>query len=273
MNINSSLKLSNNTSIPMLGLGTYLAEPGNETYNAVRVALDVGYIHFDTAAFYQNEKDVGKAIKDSGIERSNVYVTTKVWNTDQGYDNTLKAFDKSMKNLDLDYVDLYLIHWPQQGTRIDTWRALERIYESGMAKAIGVSNYTIDHLVELTEHSQILPMVNQVEFSPFLYQKNLVQFSSELQIVTEAYSPLTRTKKLRDLKLLTITHKYERTPAQMLIRWCLQKGIVVLPKSTNKDRIIENASVFDFQITDDDMEQMDSFNRDFRVAWNPETVK
>lgn len=272
MHIRASLKLSNNIEIPVFGLGTYLSKPGEESYNAVRYAIDEGYIHFDTAAFYQNEADIGKAIKDSGVSRDNLFVTTKVWNTDQGFDNTLNAFDRSMKKLDLDYIDLYLIHWPQQGTRSDTWKAIEKIYDSGKVNSIGVSNYTVKHLKELSENADILPMVNQVELSPYLYQKDLIEFSKELQIVTEAYSPLTRRRKFNDQKLVEIAEKYSKSPAQILIRWCLQKGLVVLPKSSNPERIKENANVFDFEINDNDISLLDSFNENFRIAWNPETV-
>ena len=269
----NTIKLNNNINIPILGLGTYLSGPGEETYNAVRIALDNGYRHIDTAAFYRNESDVGRAVRDSGIAREEIFVTTKVWNSDQGYDNTLSAFEASLNKLNLDYIDLYLIHWPQAGTRSDTYKALESIYESEMSKSIGISNYTIDHIEELISECQIMPQVNQVELSPFLSQNYLREYCNELNIVVESYSPLTRKKRLDEDSILKIANSYGKTPAQIMIRWCIDNNLVVLPKSANEQRIKENIDVFDFKISEEDMNVLNSLNEDYRIAWNPETVK
>jgi len=272
MDINTKLRLNNGVEIPALGLGTYLSKPGKDTYEAIRFALDIGYRHIDTATLYANEEDVGKAIRDSGIPREEIFVTTKVWNTDQGFDSTLKAFYKSLKKLKFDYVDLYLIHWPQPKTRCDTWRALIQIYDENRASAIGVSNYTIRHIEEVLHGSPFKPLVNQIEFSPYLYQKDILAYCTRRNILVEAYTPLVRGKKFGDPKLIAMAEKYSKTPAQILIRWALQVGTIVLPKSVHPERIKENADVFDFEISEDDMELMEEFNQNFRVAWDPTKI-
>lgn len=272
MNLETKITLNNSVEIPILGLGTYLSKPGNETYNAVRYALDIGYRHIDTAALYANEEDIGRAIKDSEFQREQIFVTTKVWNSDQGYDNTLKAFYRSLKKLKSDFVDLYLIHWPLPELRKETWRALESLYSRGLCKAIGVSNYTIRHMEEVLHQSYIKPVINQVEFSPYLYQKELLNYCLHRNIQLESYSPLTRGKKFGDPKLLEIAEKYGKSQAQLLIRWALQVGAIVLPKSVHNERIKENADVFDFEITDDDMDILEEFNSDYRIAWDPTDI-
>ncbi|MEM4347606.1 MAG: aldo/keto reductase [Candidatus Altiarchaeota archaeon] len=274
MNINSKVKLNNGVEIPYLGLGTWLLNSGKETQNAVLWALEFGYRLIDTASIYGNESDVGIAIKKSKISRDKIFVTTKLWNSDQGYEKTLKAFEKSLKILNLSYIDLYLVHWPaeKKSLREETWRAIEKVYMDGKCRAIGVSNYTIKHLSELLEIAEIIPAINQVEFSPFLYQKELLEFCNSNKIQVEAYSPLTRGKKLNDPKLLEIAEKYGKTPAQILIRWALQHSLVVIPKSSKKEHIYENSQVFDFEISKGDMEKLDSFNENFRVCWNPENI-
>lgn len=273
MDINSCAILNNGTEIPLLGLGTWQSKAGKETYDAVQLSLELGYRHIDTAAIYGNEFDVGKAIKESGIGADEIFVTTKVWNTDQGYDNTLRAFEESTKKLGLDYVDLYLIHWPMTNLRKDTWKALIHIYETRGARSIGLSNYTEKHIAELLLDSPIQPTINQIEITPYLYQKDLVNYCFENKILIEAYSPLIRGRKFDDKRLQEIASNYNKSMAQILIRWSLQKGFVVLPKSVNPIRMKENADVFDFEINENDMMILDSFNENYRVAWDPTTIE
>ncbi len=273
LSLNGKIKLNNGTEIPYLGLGVYLTQAGDETINAVKWALQAGYRHIDTAKIYGNEKEVGIAIKESGIPREDIFVTTKLWNNDHGFEPTLKAFDKSLRDLNLEYIDLYLIHWPGTAKRGESWKALEKIYKEGKCKAIGVSNYTVRHLTELLDMCEVVPAINQVEFSPFLYQKELLDFCVEKGIQLEAYSPLARAKKLEDERLVELAKKYSKTPAQILIRWSLQHNLVVIPKSSKKERIKENASVFDYNISDEDIVKLDSMNENFRVAWDPSALE
>lgn len=240
--------------------------------DAIIHALDVGYRLIDTAAFYGNEEEIGKAIKESKIPREEIFVTTKLWNSDQGYISAIKAFNESLDKLGLSYVDLYLIHWPVEDLRLESWNALESLYEKDKCKAIGVSNYQIRHLQELLENATVIPAVNQVEFHPFLYQKGLLDFCQVNNIQLEAYSPLTKGRKLNDPKLQEMAAKYSKTPAQILIRWCLQKKVVTIPKSSTLTHITENANVFDFAISQKDMDLLDSFNEDLRTSWNPSTI-
>lgn len=269
LTINSKVKLNNGSEMPLFGLGVYQSYKGEETRKAVLDSLEAGYRHIDTAKFYQNEKDVGNAIKESGIPRSEIFVTTKLWNSDHGYDLTLKAFEKSLEQLDLGYIDLYLVHWPVTGLRNETWKAMEKIMESGKCKSIGVSNYTIKHLKELLDFANIVPAVNQVEFSPYLYQKELLDFCNKNSIQLEAYSPLTQGEKLKEKVLVDISKKYNKTTAQLILRWALQHNIVIIPKSVTKSRIIENANIFDFNISDEDMNKLDLLNENFRTCWDP----
>ena len=272
MDIKSTVTLNNLVKIPVLGLGVYLSKPGKETYNAVRYALDIGYRHIDTAALYANEEDVGKAVRDSGIAREEIFVTTKVWNADQGFDNTINAFSQSLRKLHFDYIDLYLIHWPEPKLRQETWRALIKLYDDKKAGSIGVSNYTIRHIEEVLHVSPFKPLINQVEFSPYLYQRDILAYCKTRNILVEAYTPLVRGKKFNEPKLVDIANKYSRTPAQILIRWALQVGVIVLPKSVHEERIKENADVFDFEISEDDMDYMETFDENYRVAWDPSKI-
>ncbi len=272
ISIETKVKLNNGIEMPLFGLGTYQARPGKQTKEAVLYALKIGYRLIDTAAMYENEEAVGEAIRESGIPREEIFLTTKLWNADHGYDNALAAFDESLKRLDLSYIDLYLIHFPVEKLRNESWRALEKLLEKGKCKAIGVSNYMIWHLEELLKSSSTIPAVNQVEFSPYLYQKELLDFCKAHKIMFQAYSPLTKGHKLGDPKLGEVASKYSKTPAQILIRWALQKGTIVIPKSAKKQRIKENASVFDFEITTEDMNLLDSFNQNLRTSWDPSTV-
>jgi diketogulonate reductase-like aldo/keto reductase len=274
LTLDTRLQLNNAVEMPIFGLGTYRSGRGIETLKAVLWALEAGYRHIDTAKIYGNERDVGKALRESSIPREDVFITTKLWNSDHGYISTITACQKSLEELDLDYVDLYLIHWPVPELRLETWKAMEQLLEEGKCRAIGVSNYTIWHLQELleSEYSNVVPAVNQVEFSPYLFQKDLLDFCQSKEIQVESYSPLTKGQKLNDPRLGEIAQKYEKTPAQLLIRWNLEHQIIVIPKSTKKERIYENADIFDFSITSTDMKTLDSLNENLRTGWDPSTV-
>jgi diketogulonate reductase-like aldo/keto reductase len=267
-----NVKLNNGISMPLLGLGVYLMRPGRETYQAVRTALEVGYRLIDTASFYGNENDAGQAVRDSSIPREEIFVTTKLWNDDHGYDAALKAFDASLKRLGLGYIDLYLIHFPVPNLRNESWHAMEKILDSGGARAIGVSNYTERHLKDLLGRSSVVPAVNQVEFSPFLYQSELLEFCTKQRIQLEAYAPLTAGRRLDDPRITEIAAKLGRTNAQILLRWAIQHEIVVIPKSTHAGRIAENAQIFDFELSPEDASILDNLYDGFRSSWNPTTV-
>jgi len=272
MNIQTTITLNNGVAIPVLGLGVFQTGQGSETQNAVTWALEAGYRHIDTAAIYHNEEDVGIAIAKSGIPRREIFVTTKLWNDDHGYDKALKACDTSLKRLGMNYVDLYLIHWHSSWKVSETWRALIRLREEGKCRAIGVSNFVPRQIEKIIKDSGVAPAVNQVEFHPFLYQKGLLEYCRSKGIQIEAYSPLTRGKRLDHPVVVSIAQKYAKTPAQILIRWGLQHGLVVLPKSAQKDRIISNADVFDFEIDAGDMQSLDGLNENLRLIrprWSP----
>ena len=228
--------------------------------HTVRYALELGYRHIDTAKIHGNEIDVGIAVRESRINREEIFITTKLWNSDQGYDKTLSAFENSLQRLGLSYVDLYLIHWPVQGKILETWKAMIKILKVGKARAIGVSNYSIAELKETIQTSDIIPAINQVEFHPFLYQKDLLDFCKNNRIQIESYSPLTRGKKLNHPLVKAISNRYGKTTAQILIKWNLQHGLVVIPKSIHENRILENSQVFDFRIEEKDMEALNSLN-------------
>ncbi|AMQ19683.1 aldo/keto reductase [Geobacillus sp. JS12] len=262
--------LHNGVKMPWVGLGVYKVKEGDEVKSAVRTALEVGYRHVDTAAFYENEEGVGQAIRESGIPREQVFVTTKVWNTDQGYETTLKAFDKSLKKLGFDYVDLYLVHWPVKGKYKETYKALEKLYKDGYVRAIGVSNFQIHHLQDVMADCEIKPMVNQVEYHPRLTQKELLTFCRENGIQLEAWSPLMRGEILSEPTIVDIGRKYGKTPAQVVLRWDLQHGVVTIPKSVTPARIKENADIFDFSLTDEEMKQIDALNLNKRVGPDPD---
>jgi diketogulonate reductase-like aldo/keto reductase len=270
LSLSSTITLNNGVHMPVLGLGVFQI-PDETAYGVVTKALEIGYRHIDTAAYYQNEAGVGRAVRENGLSRDEVFVTTKLWYTDFGYRQTMSACDRSLRNLGLEYVDLYLIHWPRGDRRVETWKAMERILDEGKARAIGVSNYLPRHIEEIAS-SAIIPVVDQVEFSPFLYQERLLAYCRSRGIVLEAYSPLTRGHRLNDQRLIAIASQYQRTPAQMMIRWVLQKGMVVIPKSVHPDRMRENASVFDFDISPEDMTVMDAFDEGLHTTWNPEDI-
>ncbi|MFX1516582.1 MAG: aldo/keto reductase, partial [Promethearchaeota archaeon] len=245
LSIESTLLLNNGIKIPWVGLGVYRSPPGSVTRKAVLTALEAGYRHIDTAKIYRNEADVGNAIRESGLPRDNVFVTTKLWNSDHGFDSTIKACNESLRKLKFDYIDLYLVHWPVEGKRLDTWRAMETLLEEGKVRSIGVSNYMKRHLTELLDNCRIKPAVNQIEISAYnyLYREEIIDFCQSNEIALEAYSPLTKARKLNDPKLIQVAERYSKTPAQVLIRYILQQKIIVLPKSINPDRIHENADV------------------------------
>ncbi len=272
LSIESRVTLNDGAKMPVFGLGVWQARPGKETQQAVQTALEVGYRLIDTAKLYANERDVGIAVKKSGVPRDEVFVTTKLWNTDHGYEAALKAFDRSQRELGLGTVDLYLIHWPVPGLRRDSWKVLLRLKEEGRIRSAGVSNYTIRHLEELLPSSPVAPAVNQVEFHPFLYQQRLLEFCRARAIQLEAYSPLARARRLGHPVLKEIATKYGRTPAQILIRWGLQHDLVVIPKSVRTERIRENAQVFDFDLRREDMDRLDGLDEGSRVAWNPDDL-
>ena len=262
--------LANGVTMPWIGLGVFKTKEGDEVIGAVESALQTGYRHIDTAAAYGNEQGVGEAIKRSGIAREEIFVTTKVWNSRQGYDTTLEAFNESLDKLGMEYVDLYLVHWPVKGKYKDTWRAVERIYKEGRAKAIGVSNFQIHHLEDLMADAEVVPMVNQVELHPLLNQKELRSYCQDKGIVVEAWSPLMQGNKLDDPLLVELSTKYGKTPAQIIIRWDLQHGLVTIPKSVNAGRIRENANVFDFELSAHDVERIDGMNQNRRFGSDPD---
>ncbi len=266
-----SLTTNQGNTIPVLGLGVWKSSK-DECYQAVMDALELGYRHIDTAAIYANEESVGKAIADSKIERSEVFITTKLWNADQGASKAEKAFEKSLQKLNLDYVDLYLIHFPVSGIRNESWKILASIYKSGRAKSIGVSNFMIPHLEELIQMTGLVPAINQIEVHPFLNQKELRDYCASKKILVEAYSPLAHGKRIQDPAITKISQKYNRTNAQILIRWSIQSGMIVLPKSVKRTRIEENGSVFDFQLDNADMEYLNSLDENYRTCWDPSEV-
>lgn len=260
--------LRNGVTLPRIGLGVWQAARGAETRDAVREALRVGYRHIDTARIYQNEADVGAAVRDSGIPRGEIFVTTKLWNDDQGYDPALRAFDASAKRLGLDVIDLYLIHWPVPGKRKDSWRALERLRADGRVRAIGVSNFMVHHLEELAADATELPSVNQVELSPFLQQREVRAWCKAHDVVVEAYSPLTRGERLGDPVLVREAKRLGRTPAQLMLRWGLERDVVILPKSTRPARIAENFALDD-ALDAPALAALDGLEAGLVTGWDP----
>lgn len=266
VNTKMRIKLNNGKEIPVLGLGTYQMHQSSEAGPAVLSALKAGYRLIDTAQMYDNEKAIGKAIKESGIPRADIFVTTKVQRVD--INKAFEPLKASLDNLGLDHIDLYLIHWPLP-ERLKLWQAFEQFQADGYCKNIGVSNFTIRHLEELLAHCKTVPQVNQVEFHPFLYQKELLEYCQKQNIVVEAYAPLARGHKLDDPTITRLADDYSKTPAQIMIRWGLQHGLVVIPKSKLKKRIIENADVFDFELSAEDVQNLDNLSQNLRTCWDP----
>jgi 2,5-diketo-D-gluconate reductase A len=269
MSDTATLRLNSGHSIPRLGLGVFRAGRGREADHAVREALRVGYRHIDTAHVYGNEQDVGRAIHASGLPRSELFVTTKLWNDDQGFDSALAAFDASLARLGLEYIDLYLLHWPVPDRRLDSWRALERLHRDGRARSIGVSNFMTNHLEELLGRAEVTPAVNQIELSPFLQQRDVRAMCAEHGIAVEAYSTLTKGVRLGHPVVTSIARRLARTPAQVLLRWGLQHDLVVLAKSVQPERIAENGAIFDFEIPPDAMGELDSLEEGLVTGWDP----
>jgi diketogulonate reductase-like aldo/keto reductase len=272
--LSDSTTLHNGVKMPWLGLGVWQAEDGQEVENAIRTAIEVGYRSIDTAAAYRNEVGVGKAIQDSGITRDELFVTTKVWNKDQGYETTLAAFEESRKKLGLDYVDLYLIHWAIKDKYKETWRALEKLYHDGHVRAIGVCNFQVQHLQDIINHFDVKPMVNQVEFHPYLTQQAVLNFCKAEGIQMEAWSPLMRGgEPLSHPLVVELGQKYNKTPAQVILRWDLQNGVVTIPKSVHEQRIRENSDVFDFELSPEDVEKIRGLNQNKRsFEYDPDNV-
>ncbi|KQL48492.1 glyoxal reductase [Brevibacillus choshinensis] len=266
--------LYNGVKMPWLGLGVFKVEEGPELVEAVRTAIRHGYRSIDTAAIYGNEEGVGEGIrlgmKDAGITREDLFVTSKVWNADLGYESTLAAYETSLKKLGLDYLDLYLIHWPVEGKYKEAWRALETIYKEGRVKVIGVSNFHVHHLQDLMKDAEMKPMVDQIEYHPRLTQKELQAFCREQNIQMEAWSPLMQGQLLDHPVLKDIADRHQKSIAQVIVRWDLQNGVVTIPKSTKEHRIVENADVFNFELSSEDMAKIDALNEGVRVGPDPD---
>lgn len=269
-----TLPLPHGRPIPILGLGVFRIPDGGPCRRAVLDAFEAGYRHVDTAATYGNERDVGAAIRDSGLDRDDVFVTTKLWNDDHGYDPALRALDASLDRLGLEQVDLYLIHWPVEGRRGESWRALEHALEEGLTRAIGVSNYVGHHLQELLGECRIVPAVNQIELHPFNYRsrRDVLELCREHEIVVEAYSPLTKARRLDEPVLAEIGRDHGKSPAQVLLRYQIEKGHVVIPKSGDPERIRENAAIFDFELDAREMERLDGLDEGLATSWDPARI-
>ncbi len=268
--LEGTFELHNGVHMPYFGLGVYLSKDGSEVINAVKDALNNGYRHIDTAAIYDNEEGVGKGIRESNVPREEVFLVSKVWNTDQGYESTLKAFDASLERLGTDYLDLYLIHWPKGELSKETWRALEKLYREKRVRAIGVSNFLQHHLEDLLTEAEIVPMVNQMEFHPYLVQQDLVDYCNSKKIQYEAWSPLMQGNIFELDIMKELAAKYNKTIAQIVLRWDLQKGVVTIPKSSKKERIIANSDLFDFELSKDDMQLLDGLDRGKRFGPDPD---
>ncbi|WP_445667795.1 aldo/keto reductase [Paenibacillus sp. FSL H8-0122] len=270
MNLKSTTKLANGVEMPWFGLGVFKVQEGQEVIDSVKAAIKAGYRSIDTASVYGNEEGVGQAIRESGVAREELFITTKVWNTEQGYDSTLAAFDQSLSKLGLDYADLYLVHWPIRAKYKDTWRALEKLYADGKVRAIGVSNFQIDHLEDLLAEATVKPMVNQVELHPLLNQQELREYCKAQGIQIEAWAPLAQGHLLENEVLADIAARHNKTLPQVILRWDLQNGIVTIPKSVKAERIIANADIFDFELSEEEISRINGLNRDQRFGSHPD---
>lgn len=260
--------------MPRIGFGTWEITPDDTARKVVREALNAGYRLIDTARIYGNERGVGAAVRESGVARGSIYVTTKLWNDDQGYDRTLRACDKSLEKLGLDYLDSYLIHWPATQKRYESWRAFETLIQNGRIKSAGVSNFTIRHLEELSLRSKLVPAVNQIEFHPFIYteQKALLAYCKKENIIVEGYSPLNRISHERHVEILRISHAYNKTPQQIVLRWCFQHDVVPIVRSKNREHINSDIAIFNFTLSPDDMHRLDTLSDGVRVTWDPSNM-
>ena len=268
--IRSTKKLNNGVEMPWFGLGVWQVEEGEDATKSVTAAIKAGYISIDTAAAYKNEESVGKAIRESGVAREDLFITSKLWNGDQGYESALAAFDSTMEKLGLDVLDLYLIHWPVKGKYKDSGRAMEKLYKEGRIRAIGVSNFQPHHLDDLLADAEVVPAVNQIEFHPLLTQNELLDYCAQKGIQVEAWSPLAQGKLFDNEAVTTIAEKYGKSPAQVLLRWVLDKGVVVLTRSVKEERIVDNANIFDFQLTADEVDQLNALNKNERTGPDPD---
>ncbi|MEF2966034.1 aldo/keto reductase [Paenibacillus sp. M1] len=272
--LQDTVKLNNGVEMPWFGLGVFKAKEGEEVIRAVKAAIRAGYRSIDTAAAYNNEEGVGQAVREAmeenGLTRDQLFITSKVWNSMQGYDTTLEAFETSLAKLNLEYIDLFLVHWPVKGKYKDTWRALEKVYKEGKVRAIGVSNFQIHHLEDLLGEATVVPAVNQVELHPQLTQKELLKFAKGKGIRLEAWSPLGQGNLLTNDTLVSIGKKYGKTAAQVILRWDLQVGVITIPKSVTESRIIENADIFDFELSAEDIAAIDGLNQNKRFGSDPD---
>lgn len=269
--LKGTVKLANGVGMPYFGLGVFKTNEGTEVENSVKWALESGYRHIDTAAIYQNERGVGNAIKASGIPRNELFITTKLWNENQRTNTVLEGFEESLKLLQTDYVDLYLIHWPVKEKYTTTWKVMEKIYNSGRVRAIGVSNFLQHHLEDIFEIAEIMPMVNQVECHPYLVQQPLIDFCQSHNIVYEAWRPIMQGMVNEIPLFIELSEKYKKSPVHIVLRWDLQKGIVTIPKSVHKDRIESNADIFDFELTAEDIRRIDALDKNERFGAHPDT--
>ena len=269
LKIDSRVTLSDGNIMPLLGLGVWDAKSGKETYDAVIHALKSGYRHIDTAEMYDNEKDVGSAVIESGLPREEIFITTKLWDSGMGYDHALKSFDISLRKLNLEYVDLYLIHWPEKGSKLEIWSALEKIKKEGRCRSIGVSNFAPKHLKEILNNSDLPIAVNQIEMSPFLQQQEISSFCIKEKIHLTGYCPLARGNRFNNPILCRLAEETNKSAAQVMIRWALQSGHTVIPKSARPQRIEENADVFDFKLTEDQMKMLDELEEGLRFCPDP----
>ncbi|SDW90897.1 aldo/keto reductase [Paenibacillus sp. PDC88] len=276
MHLQDTVKLNNGVNMPWFGLGVFKVEEGEELVQAVKNAIAHGYRSIDTASVYQNEAGVGQAIREAlqenGLSREELFITSKVWNADLGYEETLAAYEASLNKLGLEYLDLYLVHWPVQGKYKEAWRALETLYKDGRVRAIGVSNFQIHHLEDLLADAEFTPVVNQIELHPYLSQTELRDYAAKHHIQIEAWSPLMQGQLLDQPVLQDIAERHGRSVAQVILRWDLQHGIVTIPKSTKEHRIIENATVFDFTLSDEEMARIDQLNQNDRVGPDPDHI-
>jgi diketogulonate reductase-like aldo/keto reductase len=271
--LSGKVALANGSMMPYFGLGVFEMDTGAEVINAVNYALTTGYRLIDTAAAYDNEAGVGKAVRESPLGREEIFITSKIWNTDQGYEETFKAFDRSLKKMKIDYLDLYLIHWPVKEKYKDTWKAMEILYKQDRIRAIGVSNFLQHHLEDLMASTEIYPMVNQVEFHPRLVQQDLIDFCNKNNIQLEAWSPIMKGKVNNVREIRTIADKYGKSPVQVVLRWDLQKGVITIPKSSNPDHIRSNADIFDFELSADDMNTIDNLDQKSRIGQDPDNFQ